>query len=208
MISNTPKPKRGHEFYHTELKQSVWLYRIVKHNDYLVCLIPDFDAATVDDFINVDPGVLKSNKPTGSSIKSKPKELTPEQRKAKLDLTVFFASQIRVMPFLCDNCNQPLYAFTDFEKRACIAHILPKNEKHGFPTVALHPANKMFLCGKGGCHSFYDNATPAERSQMPCFSLAMEGFNVFRDILTIPDKIRAYKYLNIDYNPNEFKDED
>ena len=115
------KPKRGHEFYHKELKKAVWLYRMVKHDDYLVSMVQDLEAATADDLINVHPELLSAANKPGSSIKSKVKVLSPEAKQEIIERNVFFASQIRVMPFLCDNCQQPFYAFSDFEKRCCIA---------------------------------------------------------------------------------------
>jgi hypothetical protein len=145
------------------------------------------------------PSILwKSNpkmcKDCARKAKPKGETITQAEKEFKKELNVFFASQTLVMPFLCDNCKQPLHAFTAFEKRCCIAHIL---EKKKFTTVAVHPQNKLFLCAKGGCHHKYDNSTAKERSEMNIYPLAVERYNNFKELLTEAEIVKAEKYLNI-----------
>ena len=67
-------------------------------------------------------------------------------------LVLFYASaaiELAKKPF-CENCGafiSPAYY------RAATAHILPKKEDYGFPSVAAHPKNRLFLGGGCGCHN-------------------------------------------------------
>lgn len=131
-----------------------------------------------------------------TAIQNKPKTLTKSEKEFKKELNVFYASQTLTAPFICENCGLPLYAFTKFEIRCCIAHIL---EKSKFPSVAIHPMNKLFLCAKGGCHAKYDNSTAKERSELPVYKLAIERYNIFKDFLSNSELIRSYSYLNIKF---------
>jgi hypothetical protein len=191
------KPKRGTVFYWTEGKKDVWIERVKSDTVYFVCDSPN---RPVDgNYFDVDVSELLQHKKAGKGLVSKPKPLTIDEKKRKADLNVFFASQTLVMPFLCDNCRQPLYAFSSLEKRAVIAHILPKSNKQsvGFPTVATHPQNKMFLCAKGGCHHRWDNKWAEDRQNMACYALALERFEQFKNLLTPEEIIKATKYLNL-----------
>lgn len=67
----------------------------------------------------------------------------------------FIASQTLVMPERCEECMTRLPKAPEWMRRACIAHILPKRSEHGFPSVAIHPLNKLFLCPD--CHTNMDN---------------------------------------------------
>jgi len=127
------------------------------------------------------------------------KPLTEAEKTFKKELNVFFASETLVMPYICDNCDLPLYAFSASDKRACIAHILPKSMKQsvGFPTVSTHPQNKLFLCAKGGCHSKWDNKGVEDRLNMKVYDLAIQRFNKFKHLLTEAEIIKANKYLGL-----------
>lgn len=74
---------------------------------------------------------------------------------AKQVLGTFFASQTLVMPKCCEECGNVLPVTPSWMRRACIAHILPKRPDYGFPSVAIHPMNKIFLCPD--CHTNMDN---------------------------------------------------
>lgn len=194
---NTIKPKRGTQFYWPEGRKDVWLERVKSNTVYFVC--DDANRGLGNNYFDVDVSELLQHKKAAKGIVSKPKSLTQAEKEFKAELNVFFASQTLVMPFICDNCKQPLYAFSNFEKRACIAHILPKSAKQsvGFPTVATHPKNKLFLCAKGGCHDRYDKKGAEDRAAMNCYPLALERFEQFKSLLTEQELQKAYKYLNI-----------
>ena len=83
----------------------------------------------------------------------KPKQIAKAE-KAKV-IGTFFANQTLVMPLNCEECGNPLPKGDTWMRRAAIAHILPKREEYGFPSVAIHPQNKIFLCID--CHTDFDN---------------------------------------------------
>lgn len=127
-----------------------------------------------------------------------PKKATEEQKKDIVAKNVFFASQALVFPGHCENCHRPL---NSPDKRSLTCHILPKKKGHGgFPSVAIHPQNKVFMCCYGGCygHGDWDNRNAADRKTMPVYKLALERFREFEDVLTTDEKRRAYKYLGLD----------
>jgi hypothetical protein len=192
MLQPTIKPKRGVTKYHHPEYGEVWYNNTRKDGMIVICDTPRFQLE--DNYYDVHPETLQQIGKQRTGLNTTVKKPSPEEVKFKLDLNVFFASQILVMPFLCDNCKQPLHAFTAFEKRCCIAHIL---EKKKFTTVAVHPQNKLFLCAKGGCHHKYDNSTAKERSEMNIYPLAVERYNNFKELLTEAEIVKAEKYLNI-----------
>lgn len=147
----------------------------------------------------VNKADLKPVNPGRSPIKTSVKPLSEEEKKFKADLHVFFASQILTIPDACENCGQKLNCFTSRTRSSCIAHILPKGKNNGnFKSVACHPLNRMFLGPFCGCHHKYDHAKAEERVNMPCYKLAIERFNQFKDKMPGPEQIRAFKYLAIE----------
>lgn len=80
--------------------------------------------------------------------------------------------------------------------RAAIAHILPKRKEYGFPSIASHPLNKIFLGAGCGCHKKYDN-TWTEASKMKVWdtviiifkelypSIATEEYKNIPDVLIV-----------------------
>lgn len=185
---NKPKNKRGKQFFIVETGELVTLNRIKENGQYF-CDYPNGNYASFD---LSDLREVKQNKV--SSIGNKPKKLTGGQKIEKKALNVFFANEILQMPFNCENCSLPLYAYTSFEKRCTIAHIL---EKKKFKSISTHPQNKLFLCAKGGCHAKFDNSTAKERSQMKVYNLAIERYNKIKSLLTPSEMVYAEKYLNI-----------
>lgn len=121
----------------------------------------------------------------------------------KKDLNVFFASMALVFPGYCENCGEKLKNYSPFDRRKQTCHILPKTENGGFPTVATHPQNKVFMCCDSGCygHSKFDNGDSSDRIKMNVYNLAVERFKTFEHLLTPRERIKAYKYLKIDYVP-------
>lgn len=186
---NQPKHKRGNVFLNIDTGETVWLWHIQSQLTYVVSDSPDM--ATV---YECPAHSLKAVKKIGTGLVSKPKSLTNAEKSFKAELNVFFANQTLTMPFLCDNCNKPLKAFNAFERRCCLAHIVPKSK---FKTVAIHPQNLLFLCAKDGCHSTWDDSDSEHRSKMNCYKLALERFEQFKGILNQTELIRAYTYLNI-----------
>lgn len=110
-------------------------------------------------------------------------------------LNVFFASQTLQMPLNCENCNEPLNAFSLWQKRCVTAHILPKSL---FESVALHPQNRTFIGVNCGCHNSWDNKGSADRKAMKVYPTAIERFNAFKTLLNQSELQKAKKYLGIE----------
>jgi hypothetical protein len=82
-----------------------------------------------------------------------------------------FAAIIEANPH-CDECG------TFIPKkyyRAASAHCLPKRKDYGFPSVKLHPDNRLVLGAGCGCHHKYDS-TWEQAAQMKIFPKAIEIF--------------------------------
>jgi len=150
-----------------------------------------------DDTFIIERDELEAvNKPK-AGISNAPKTLTDAQKGFKAELNIFYADQLLMCPAACEECQTPFYGYGKEELRGLIAHILPKSRISGFPTVAIHPKNRLFLGTKCGCHNGWDNMGAKERSEMKVYHLALERFSLFADLLSEKDLIRAYKYLNI-----------
>lgn len=82
------------------------------------------------------------------------------------------ASQLLQFPY-CMNCNAEI-AFIHFEAACC--HILPKRKPYGFPSVATHPLNRIFLGSACGCHQKFDRSweDAAKMNVWPLVLVAME----------------------------------
>lgn len=134
--------------------------------------------------------------------KKSDKKKDPEKETAtfKKDLNVFFASQILVFPKHCENCGHVLDTSSPFAKRSQICHILPKTKNGGFPSIATHPSNKIFMCCFRGCygHGKYDNGDAETRKSMKVYQIAIERFRSVENELTEKEKMKAYKYLGLD----------
>lgn len=78
-----------------------------------------------------------------------------ERLQDKKVLGIYFASQTLIMPSFCEECNKQMPTSPAWIRKACIAHILAKRPDYGFPSVAIHPVNKVFLCPD--CHANMDN---------------------------------------------------
>lgn len=183
--------------------QSVWANHDPGGDNVFVCLQKTQDVNKGDEFLWVVREDLKPVRKIRTGISAKPKALTEAKKSFKQELNVFFASQLLQCHDACEECGASFLSYTMEQARGLIAHILPKNEKHGFPDVAIHPQNRMFLGTKCGHHARWDNLGAKERTEMKVYPLAIERFNQFKSLLTEADLIRACKYLNIDYHSIE-----
>lgn len=146
----------------------------------------------------IQPACCKRCMPK-QAIKSSTKP-SNESKVLKSDLNVFFASQALVFPDHCENCGERLDKSSLFAKRSQTCHILPKSNNSGFPSVATHPQNKVFMCCHHGCHGHgdWDNLNADKRKTMPVYEKAIERFRSFENDLSEKQKIKAYKYLGLD----------
>jgi len=159
--------------------QSLWRSRIKDKNN------PDK---------NIQDGCCKN------CLSKAPKKVVKEKIEVKKGLNVFFAEQALKFPVHCENCNARLHGNTMFDRRKQTCHILPKRNDFGFPSVAVHPQNRVFMCCQTGCygHERWDNGDAADRIKMAVYPVAVERFKSFEHLLTPKELIKAYKYLNLE----------
>lgn len=120
-----------------------------------------------------------------------PKSAWKEEKRKELN--VFFASQLLEVPKCCENCNEDLSYQKKAMPKSIIAHILPKRENGGFPKVATHPKNKMFLCLQ--CHHNYDDLGSDFAKQMKILPTIKQRFNEFKHLLTTSELQRIPEFL-------------
>lgn len=117
-----------------------------------------------------------------------------KKRQKSKELNVFFASQLLQVPNSCEECDADLTWLKNSKMRkAIIAHILPKREVGGFPSVATHPQNRMFYCGD--CHTNFDNKGEEFVKKMRSLPTIIERFKKFEHFLSESDKQRLPSYL-------------
>lgn len=121
------------------------------------------------------------------------KKHNQEKKEAKKQLNVFFASQILEIPPTCENCGTDIRYQKKINARALVAHILPKRKTGGFPSVATHPKNRLFLCFD--CHTNLDNKGSEFAEKMPALPLMRERFNGFKNLLTNEELQKVPEYL-------------
>lgn len=149
-----------------------------------------------DNYWNVNKSELKIAYKKGSSISSKEKPLTPNQVKDKSDLNSFF-DELKV-PFNCQSCRRPLYAFNKKARRGSSAHLLPKSI---FKSIATNPDNIVFMgCdvfnASCDCHTIYDRSVE-KRVKMPIYELALKRYELLKRHLTVKEIQLADEYLGI-----------
>lgn len=116
-----------------------------------------------------------------------------EKKAFKKDLNVYFASQILQIPATCENCGCDIRWQREKHPRALVAHILPKRKQGGFPAVATHPKNRVFLCIT--CHTDFDNKGAEYAENMRCLPIMRQRFEEFKNCLTAHDLERVPNYL-------------
>ena len=119
------------------------------------------------------------------------KKAAKEARQA--ELKVFFAKETLVMPDKCEESGQQLPKNTAWLRRACIAHILPKRPDFGFPSVATHPMNKIFL--HPDIHANMDNLGREYVLKMKSLPIMKERVKVLLPFLTHEELNRVPDYL-------------
>lgn len=145
----------------------------------------------------VQKAISKSKAQPTASLKSKIRTLhsSEENRemveankvhKAEMDLFWMNAEkEIAAYPY-CSECGEFIpdkkwdfktsaYIETKEYYRAATAHVLPKRQTFGFPSVASNLDNFLILSASCGCHDFYDRSWE-DASQMRIFPLAIEKF--------------------------------
>lgn len=135
---------------------------------------------------------------------------TAAKQKTAKDLNLFFASQLLEVPDNCENCGCSLsYLKNSRMRKSIIAHILPKREMGGFPSVATHPQNRLFLCLD--CHKNMDEKGKEFVLKMNCFPLLIERLNEFVHLVTerrrLPNDFDKF-VENVTYNEKRNMEKD
>lgn len=120
----------------------------------------------------------------------KPKAVA--KRKEGKVMGAYLASQTLTMPAKCEECGKALPK-TSWMKIATVAHILPKRKEHGYPSVALHPINKMYLCID--CHTNFDNLGKDFIVKMQLLPKIKERVQQLLPLLTEKERNRVPEYL-------------
>lgn len=108
-----------------------------------------------------------------------------QKKQDKQALTLWYADRAKESPHRCENCSLPLGPTINFHPRAHIAHLLAKG-KHGCPSVATHPMNRVFLCKD--CHDVFDG--PQDKAaNMPIIPVLRKRLQLFYKLIA-KDEIR------------------
>lgn len=115
------------------------------------------------------------------------------KRKEKKAQGVYFADQVAKAPKCCENCGKSLAGTKAINPAAIVAHIIPKSEKQGCPSVALHPLNRWYACGD--CHTDYDNKGADFVQAMPIFTVLVERVAQFYEEIEPNERRRVPVYF-------------
>lgn len=119
---------------------------------------------------------------------------TPKEEREKKDATgVFYANQLKQAPDHCEECGKSLAGTKAINPRAIVAHIIPKREKGGCPSVALHPNNRAFLCGSD--HTDFDNKGAAYVQNMNIFEVMKARVATFYDQIAPNERKNVPEYF-------------
>lgn len=87
-----------------------------------------------------------------------------------------------VIPNKKQNWTTGVMEETNVFYRAATAHVLPKRDNYGFPSVASNPNNRLFLGSGCGCHQRYDKSWE-DAAQMKVFPIAIEKFKLLYPLI-------------------------
>jgi hypothetical protein len=98
-------------------------------------------------------------------------------------------------------CGEPSQKKDDIYFRCSAAHIFPKNEEHGFPSIALHPLNwveRRFWAGVNGtsaCHSLMDDTSMERWVNFADWEDIKAKFHILAPLLTDEERATAFYKL-------------
>lgn len=115
------------------------------------------------------------------------------KRAEKDTFAMFFASQALTFPEFCEETGQRLPKSPAWMKKACIAHILKKRSDFGFPSVATHPTNKIFL--HPDVHANMDNLGREYILKMKSLPVMKARVKILLPFLTPEELNRVPDYL-------------
>jgi len=105
----------------------------------------------------------------------KKKQELKEQRPIRISQGDWFVERINEQTGVCMECGGSTVCTEYVYARMTVAHVLPKREDYGCPSVATHPDAALELCAKNGCHHKYDNSGE-DVVKMVCWPIAVEKF--------------------------------
>jgi hypothetical protein len=105
----------------------------------------------------------------------------------------WFKARRREMTGTCQcGCAQPSQKNDDVNFRGSAAHIFPKSEKDGFPSIALHPLNWVERRQFGGCHDNMDNGGMDKWVNFADWDDIKEKFYVLAPLLTEEERKKKF----------------
>lgn len=93
----------------------------------------------------------------------------------------------------CQECGKRLPTGPKWLVKACLAHILPKRDTFGFPSVATNADNIIFLCPD--CHTNMDNLGAEYAMKMKCLPLMKERVKLLIPLMTEQEVNRIPAHL-------------
>lgn len=132
---------------------------------------------------------VKTMKPI-KKVSDKKKLLEPIEKADKKRLTVFYNEMLNVMPFTCQECDDPLFKSQVLNPRTPIAHIL---DKAHFKSVDTNPDNIVFLCQLH--HGRLDNQREKYLSTSKLTTIIKQRVQVLIPLLTEDELKRVPDYL-------------
>lgn len=115
------------------------------------------------------------------------------KKEAKKIVGAYMASEAIPFPEFCEESGQRLPKSPEWMRRACKAHILKKRADYGFPSVAIHPKNMIFLMPD--IHSNMDNLGEAYILKMKSLPLMRERVKILIPLLTPEELNRVPDYF-------------
>lgn len=142
------------------------------------------------------PDPKKEPKPI-AKVSEKKKAKDAAEKKAQGGEDTFkekwFKARRREMVGVCQcGCAQPSQKNDDANFRGSAAHIFPKSEKDGFPSVALHPLNWVERRMFGGCHDNMDNGSMDKWPMMADWDDIKEKFHILAPLLTEEERKKKF----------------
>lgn len=111
----------------------------------------------------------------------------------KKELTAYYDQALKKMPKRCEECGELLVKSMVINPRTVVAHLLAKNEEHGFPSVATNQANKAYLCDAD--HHGYDKKGKDFIVKMRIYPIIKARVAILLPLLTPEELARVPDYL-------------
>lgn len=90
----------------------------------------------------------------------------------KVEKAKFFADALKEAPARCMECGKSLAGSQLINPTSIVAHILPKSQKQGVPSMATNPLNKVYL--DIDCHTDMDKKGCDHIRKMKLYPLMKE----------------------------------